>query len=203
MGYGYIMAILWPIPTNTHTHNPHGYAVPMQMPNCVPIKLVNHTVVYSAGVGSVVFNPVIKGWSARAVESTWVLNVPNLWNNLLSVLYLTHHSGFVVNVNSSHMAYCWPPGIPIFMATINDNNATFLNGTTKAISQYANPATSIPLNLALWHCRLSHYNLAEVKALIEHKLVIGIKLDVRIPPDPVCEPCLAGKMHANSFPSSE
>ncbi|KAI9568689.1 hypothetical protein HD554DRAFT_1992763, partial [Boletus coccyginus] len=28
-------------------------------PYCIPIKLADNTVVYSAGVGSVVFNPVI------------------------------------------------------------------------------------------------------------------------------------------------
>ncbi|KAF8550004.1 hypothetical protein OG21DRAFT_1488115 [Imleria badia] len=28
-------------------------------------------------------------------------------------------------------------------------------------------------------------------------------LDVKTPPDPICEPCLAGKMHANPFPSSQ
>ena len=35
-GYGYIMAIPWPISTDTHTHDPRGYAVPMQMPNNHP-----------------------------------------------------------------------------------------------------------------------------------------------------------------------
>jgi len=79
------------------------------------------------------------------------------------------------------MAFCRPPGTPVFVATINGNNAAFLDGTTQAISQYANPATSVPLDLALWHRRLAHYNVAGVKALIEHKLVTGIKLDVRTP----------------------
>ncbi|KIK81007.1 hypothetical protein PAXRUDRAFT_74377, partial [Paxillus rubicundulus Ve08.2h10] len=30
-----------------------------------------------------------------------------------------------------------------------------------------------------------------------------LKLEVKTLPDPVCEPCMAGKMHANPFPSSE
>jgi len=89
------------------------------------------------------------------------------------------------------------------VATINDNNAAFLDGTTEAITQYANSATSVPLDLALWHHRLAHHNMAGVKALIDCKLVTGIKLDVRTPPNPVCESCLAGKMHANPFPSFE
>jgi len=38
--------------------------------------------------------------------------------------------------------------------------------------------------------------------MIEEKLVTGIKLNSLAAPDPICEPCLAGKMHANPFPSS-
>ncbi|THH17507.1 hypothetical protein EW146_g3316 [Bondarzewia mesenterica] len=32
-------------------------------------------------------------------------------------------------------------------------------------------------------------------------MVIGLQLDSDVKPDPICEPCLAGKMHANPFPS--
>jgi len=39
--------------------------------------------------------------------------------------------------------------------------------------------------------------------LYKHDMVTGMKLDLTTLPDPVCEPCLAGKMHANPFPSSE
>ena len=41
-----------------------------------------------------------------------------------------------------------------------------------------------------------------MKVLIEHNLVTVMQLDVKTVPDPICEPCLAGKMHANPFPSS-
>jgi hypothetical protein len=30
-----------------------------------------------------------------------------------------------------------------------------------------------------------------------------MKLDSKATPDPICEPCLAGKMHSNPFPSSQ
>ncbi|KAF8837030.1 hypothetical protein BDN67DRAFT_883522, partial [Paxillus ammoniavirescens] len=46
-------------------------------------------------------------------------------------------------------------------------------------------------------------HVAGVKALIENDMVTGLKLEVKTPPDPVCALCLAGKMHANPFPSSE
>jgi hypothetical protein len=44
--------------------------------------------------------------------------------------------------------------------------------------------------------------LVDVKALIERNLVTGMRLDIKTAPDPICEPCLAGKMRANPFPSS-
>ena len=34
------------------------------------------------------------------------------------------------------------------------------------------------------------------------QLVAGIDIKSNQPPDPICEPCLSGKMNANPFPSS-
>ena len=39
--------------------------------------------------------------------------------------------------------------------------------------------------------------------MISKNLVDGLVLDSKTPPDPICEPCLAGKMHANPFTPSE
>ena len=96
-----------------------------------------------------------------------------------------------------------PSGPPLFVATINDSNAAFLDGITIFITQFAQPASTLPLDLSLWHCRLAHHHLEGVRTLYKHDMVIGMKLEVRTLPDPVCEPCLAGKMHANPFPSFE
>jgi len=38
--------------------------------------------------------------------------------------------------------------------------------------------------------------------MISKNLVDGLVLESKAKPDPICEPCLAGKMHANPFPSS-
>ena len=39
--------------------------------------------------------------------------------------------------------------------------------------------------------------------MISEQMVTGLKLDSDVsPPDPICEPCLAGKMHAHPFPPS-
>ncbi|KIJ07055.1 hypothetical protein PAXINDRAFT_90993 [Paxillus involutus ATCC 200175] len=165
---------------------PHHHWLRNYTPKHVPIKLADHTIVYSAGVGSVLFIPVLQGKSTRAVEFTRVLHVPDLRNNLLSVLYLTRHSGFIVNINSSHMTFSRPPGPPLFVASINDNNTAFLDGCTEPISEFAQPAATVPLDLSLWHRRLAYHHVAGVKALIEHDMVTGLKLEVKTLPDPVC-----------------
>ncbi|XP_006455397.1 hypothetical protein AGABI2DRAFT_226874, partial [Agaricus bisporus var. bisporus H97] len=38
--------------------------------------------------------------------------------------------------------------------------------------------------------------------MISKELVTGLKLESNSPPDAICEPCLAGKMHSHPFPSS-
>ena len=52
----------------------------------------------------------------------------------------------------------------------------------------------------LWHHHLCHSHLASIKKLLSGNLVKGIKLDSQAIPDPVCEACKAGKMHADPFP---
>ena len=42
-----------------------------------------------------------------------------------------------------------------------------------------------------------------IHKMISNELVDGLVLDSKAEPDLICEPCLAGKMHANSFLSSE
>ena len=47
-----------------------------------------------------------------------------------------------------------------------------------------------------------HHNVAGLKRVLRDDLATGLSLDSPAAPDPVCEPCLAGKMHARSFPST-
>jgi transposase InsO family protein len=181
---------------------PHRHWLRNYAPRCVPIMLADNNIVYSAGVGTVVFSPVVDGKTVRVVEFTRVLHVPDLRNNLLSVLYLTRNIGFTVHINSSHMSFERPTGTPLFVATISGSNAAFLDGSTVPLAEYASAATTVPLDIDLWHRRLAHHHLAGVRTLLDEGLVTGMKLDSKAAPDPICEPCLAGKMHSNPFPSS-
>ena len=141
----------WNADTGATSHmTPHRHWLRTYTPKRVPIKLADNTVIYSAGVGSVVFHPNLEGKRGRAVEFSNVLHVPHLRNTLLAVLYLTRRSSFVVNINASHMSFARSAGPPpLFVAPINDHNAAFLDGVTEPTTEFANPATTIPLELSL------------------------------------------------------
>ena len=99
------------------------------------------------------------------------------------------------------MAFRRHPGLVLFVANIGTSNCAFLDGKTAPLVEFVSAATTIPLDLNLWHRRLAHHHLADVKALLHRNLVTGMAIDSKSLSDPICEPCLAGKMHANPFPS--
>ncbi|KAI0340728.1 hypothetical protein BDW22DRAFT_1317826, partial [Trametopsis cervina] len=57
---------------------PHKHWLRNYKPLAVPICLANNTLVYSAGVGSVVFTPEVEVEYLRHVEFSRVLHVPDL-----------------------------------------------------------------------------------------------------------------------------
>ena len=65
-------------------------------PHRIQIRLADGSVVFSEGVGSVRFNPVVNGQEMAPLEFTNVLYVPALCSNLFSVFYLTLHCHFTV-----------------------------------------------------------------------------------------------------------
>ena len=166
-----------------------------------PIRLANDLIVYSAGIGLVVFVPTLRGRKTRAVEFNQVLHVPELKANLLSILYLTHQKQFTVHINLHEMRLMHN-GTLLFTAQINENSTAFLDGTTEVNIEAANSIFTIPLNISLWHCCFAHHDHNSVKYMISKELVTGLNIESNKVPDPICEPCLSGKMNANPFPSS-
>ncbi|KIJ22327.1 hypothetical protein M422DRAFT_197295, partial [Sphaerobolus stellatus SS14] len=140
----------------------------------------------SAGVGTVVFNPVVRGKQSRPVEFTRVLHVPALRNNLLSCLYLTRQKGLTMVVGSEHMDF-FKDGTLLFQATITSNNIGTLDGVVVPgdVSQSARLASTLALDLNLWHRRLAHHSYADVKKMINQDLVTGLDLQSKQHPDPI------------------
>ena len=181
---------------------PHKNWIRNYTPYRVPIKLADNRIIYSEGVGTVVFRPTIHGLKSRDVEFSRVLHVPSLRNNLLAVLYLTRFKGFTVHIFGHSMNFIRNDTV-LFTATINSEGVGYLDGSTIDNFERVQLASTLPLDLTLWHRRLGHLNHDSIKKMLRHNLVTGLTLESSAKPDPICEPCLAGKMHANPFPSSE
>jgi hypothetical protein len=61
----------WIADTGATSHmTPHRHWIHNYAPLTVPVRLADNTIVYSAGVGTVVFNPVLNGKAVRPVEFT-------------------------------------------------------------------------------------------------------------------------------------
>jgi hypothetical protein len=165
----------------------------------------HNKVIYAVGIGSVGFIPRIGGNKQAMIEFTQVLHVPNLCNSLLSVLYLTKHHGLSVFIEGGMVKFTLN-GTLLFTATAaNDQNIAYLDGTVVGLesANFSSSIHTLPLNRQLWHCRLCYHSLDSVSAMHNHNLVTGMKLVSSSKPDPICEPCLAGKMNANPFPPSD
>ena len=167
----------------------------------IPICLADGSVVYSEGIGTVQFAPVVNGQEMVPLEFTNVLYVSSLSSNLFSVLYLTMHHSFTIFIERDTLHFVRDSKI-LFQAHVSPSNSAFLLGATIPVQQITSLLSSspLPLDLSLWHCRLCHHHLAGVKKLLSGNLMMGFRLDSQADPDPVCEACKAGKMHANPFP---
>jgi hypothetical protein len=127
---------------------PHKSWLRNYIPYKVPIRLADNTVIYSEGMGSVLFQPLINGQLIRNVEFTRVLHVPGLQSNLFSVLYLTRHKGFCVHIYSDTMKFEWDKTV-WFNASINNHNVAYLNGSTIGLNESAHLVSTLPLDLSL------------------------------------------------------
>jgi hypothetical protein len=58
----------------------------------------------------------------------------------------------------------------------------------------------LSLDLDLLHRRLGYHT--DTQTILSKKLVTGAKITSNQKPDPICEPCLAGKLNAAPFPST-
>ncbi|THH03395.1 hypothetical protein EW145_g6293 [Phellinidium pouzarii] len=188
----------WIVDTGATCHmTPHRHWFNTYTPNHTPIQLANNQIIYSVGLGSVRFQPVINGKPGRLLEFERVLHVPDLRNNLLSVLYLTRAKSYIVTIQHDQIFFK-RNGALLFTAAINSNNAASINGQVVPMTQFSGMVSTCPLDLTLWHRRFAHLNHGDVKKLIQEDLVKGIVVKSMDLPDPICEPCIAGKQHRSN-----
>jgi hypothetical protein len=162
----------------------------------VPIRLGDHSVVFSEGVGSVWFEPLLAGVPGPAVQFTRVLYVPSLGSNLLSVFTLSRLCGVKVDIEGSSMVFS-KAGNELFNASINDNNAGALNGRTIPFVpgiQHALATSTSHLDLHHWHLRFCHCSPTAIEGAIKHSSFLGLTLEPSATPhSPLCAGCIAGR----------
>ena len=97
---------------------------------CTPVRLADGNVMFSAGVGTVLYMLRLGGVDSRcAVKLTHVLHVLSLCCNLISVLFLVKHHDFVVQAQSNMITFKHNNQL-LFTATISNHCSTTLNGNT-------------------------------------------------------------------------
>ena len=87
-----------------------------------------------------------------------------------------------------------------FTATVNSRNSAFLDGKAVVSTDFAGFVSTCPVDLTLWHRRFAHLNVGDVTLLISKQMATGISIKSDSLPDPICEPCLAGKQHRGPIP---
>ena len=183
---------------------PHRAIFHDYKPHRRSIHLANGSTVYSEGIGSILFLPTINGTKLRPVLFSDVLHVPALANNLLSVLSIMSRCNVHVTIQKKSMVFSLNNNT-LFEAEIMPNHAAFLVGETLTPTESCMAAIStLPPSLSLWHQRFAHHSIPSIKQLISRNLVKGLYIEPAASKDldPICEPCLAGKMNATPFSPS-
>ena len=185
----------WNTDTGATCHmTPHRHWFHSYTPQSTPIRLANGQTIYSAGIGAVRFQPSVNGKPGQLLEFHRVLHVPDLRNNLLSVLYLTQNKSYVVTIKKDKLLFR-KNGTLLFTASVRSNFAAFLDGAVVPLSEFAGATSTCAMDYTLWHRRFAHLNHKDIKQLCSGSLVRGIELKSKSLPDPICEPCIAGKQH--------
>ena len=186
----------WNTDTGASAHmTPHKHWFCSYSPHVIPIRLANNLIIYSAGVGSVEFQPLVEGIPEHPVVFHNVLHVPDLASNLLSLFLLTREKRYLITIEYNKVKFLQSNELH-FTATVNDRNIGYLDGhVIVPTAQSANATSTCPMDLTLWHRRCSHINLPDLKDMHSRKLVTGMVIKSRSTPDPICEPCILGKQH--------
>ena len=90
--------------TSITSHMTHEHWVCNYEHHCVPIWLANNNIVHLVD-RDVIFKLEISGQLANEATFPKVLHVPALKNNLFTVLHLTSHNNFTVNISKGHISF--------------------------------------------------------------------------------------------------
>jgi len=109
--------------------------------------LVDYSIIYSAGVESVVFEPKIQEKQVKVVEFSNVLHISDSRENIFSCLYLTYNKGFEINI-FLHIIIFKRNSKTFFTALINFTNSAIFNSDIFA-SEFSLSIYTLPNNIFL------------------------------------------------------
>jgi transposase InsO family protein len=186
----------WIADTGATSHmSPHREWFVEYRPHRIPVRVANDAIVYSAGIGAVVLAPTDP--SMNRCRLSHVLHVPDLQNNLLSVLHLVTAHRFRIEIEGDQALFL-QQGNRRLTASIRDNTA-FMDVSTESIEASA-LASREPRSRQLWHRRLCHIGMDKIDQVIKNSLADGLVFDTDSSDAPLCVPCVHGKHHKAPFP---
>ena len=184
---------LWCADSGASSHmTPHRHWFKHYRPHVIPIELADGNIIHSAGIGSVLFEPVVLGVHRGPVEIRDVLHVPALSKSLLSLTQLTVKDGFKIVMIKNTMQFYLKNKLVCTSAMVG--NISCLVGSTIShdLPASALNTTASPLTITLWHRRFSHLNEVDLRRMDSLNLVDNLVIIASAKPDPICEPCIAG-----------
>lgn len=187
----------WNTDTGASSHmTSHRHWFQTYSKHVVPIQLADHSIIYSAGIGTIKFQPAEGG---ETITLNAVLHVPSIRNNLFSLFGLSFE-GYLITIEG-RLVHFIKDGTTRFTASVTDRKIGYLNGrTVKMESALVASQSTCPHDLELWHRRLGHADVQTVARMHSKGLVKGLLITSNAKPDPICEPCLNGKQHRHSIP---
>ncbi|KAG8949046.1 hypothetical protein FRC04_009120 [Tulasnella sp. 424] len=153
----------------------------------------NHNVVFATGKGDVVFTPTRNMCS---IMFSNVLYVPELQNNLFSIVAAVVESKLRVEIENSELVFK-DKGEVILTGSIK-GKVVMLDGQTVDAIEAQAFLTSVSKDLL--HQRLGHIGKARLEQMLKRDLVKGISVEGGTEIKDICEHCIAGKQHRDPFP---
>lgn len=160
------------------------------------LNLGNKQEVEVKGQGCVTIERLINGrWEVSRLED--VLYVPQLRRHLFSEGVVMRKGYTIMKKDSSALIY--NRNVVVMSAELKSNNLYELN-IKPVITK--NTCNIVQCDLRMWHERLGHVNLKEIKNMCESGVIEGVKIDETKNLNFVCEACSYGKQTRIPFKKS-
>lgn len=161
------------------------------------VTLGNEQIIKANGIGTIQIKKCINGqWEENILTN--VLYVPDLRRNLFSEGAIMHKGFEIVKKNKSALIY--KDGKIVLTANQSSNNLYTMNFTTIINVNSCNTTQDKKSDLKVWHERLGHLNIKEIRNMIKLDLIQCEDSDCE---NFVCEACMYGKQSRLPFHISQ